>query len=144
MKVRENGKSALKLILFILHFSQFQVTFIRQAGMYLSFDILNAKLLKQREQIQISSSVVLNTVYSHNRTNATNVSFTGELVENFKGKLQIKITITELRLYQRVESQCAKISTVPYCNLTKQTGGGKKCTTGLEIHMESTLLKHFR
>ena len=67
MKERENGKSALKLILFILHLSQLQVTFIRHAGMYLSFDILNAKLLKQREQIQKSSSVVLNTVYSHNR-----------------------------------------------------------------------------
>ena len=67
MKERENGKSGLKLILFILHLSQLQVAFIRHAGMYLSFDILNAKLLKQREQIQKSSSVVLNTVYSHNR-----------------------------------------------------------------------------
>lgn len=99
MKVRENGKSVLKLILFVLHLSQFQVTFIRHAGMYLSFDILNAKLLKQRDQIQKSSSVVLNTVYSHTRTNATNVSFTGELVENLKGKLQIKLSITELTLY---------------------------------------------
>ena len=38
-----------------------------------------------------------------------------------------------------MESQCAKISIVPYCNLTKQTGGGKKCMIGQEIHMEITL-----